>query len=341
MKINDVIVEAPMGILQRAGQKIMSKVPGSTGAKAQGKLDTGRVANEWKKQYMQYLGRSNQQPSTETLSAFLKQLGLDDQLVSGTISEYTIFERPLTKAEVDKLILSAAQKASIGGGAAGSAAQKAASSGSPPTGASPASTPAAVTQQPSAPAAGSATPTSTAASAPKPGLLKRAAGAVGQAVKGAMGKVAGSDAATAGAGARVEPTVSAPSGAAGAGAKAAPAKPAGSDIDTYVNNWAKSINAAASSQEKIALAKEVINFLKDRKGSPEGQRGAAMAKAVLKRSNDPKVQQMAQSGAFAMERRIYAVANKLLEAVGLTWKDLGYRVLVTESTAKHVMIGIR
>lgn len=339
MKIDEVIVEAPMGILQRAGQKIMSKVPGSMGAKAQGKLDTGRVANEWKKQYMNYLGRTNQQPSTESLTAFLKKLGLDDQIIGGSVSEYVVFERPLTRAEVDKFILSAAQKAADSGlGAAASAsAGKTAGASSAAPGAGSAGTSAADAGANTA-AAGSAAP------AAKPGLLKRAAGAVSQAVKGAVSRAAG--AATSGAGSRVEPTVSAPSGAASApssaaGAKAAPAKAAGSDIDTYINNWAKSINSAATPQEKINLAKEVINFLKDRKGSPEGQRGATMAKSVLKRSGDPTLQKMAQSGAFAMERKMYAIANKLLEAVGLSWKDLGYRVLVTESTAKHVMIGIR
>lgn len=304
MKINDVIVEAPMGILQRTGQKIMSKVPGSTGIKAQGRLDTGRVANDWKRQYMQFLGRTGQKASTENLTAFLKRIGLDDQTISKTVSEHMVFERLLTRTEIDKLILSAAQNAA--GGSSNTAATAPADDTEPNN---------ATAQNTAAPAAA------------KPGLLKRAAGALGRSVKGAMSKIAGQPAAAAAA-----PT---------AASTPATAKPAGSNIDLYINNWAKNINAAKSSQEKIALAKEVINFLKDRKGSPEGQRGAAMAKAVLKRSNDPRVQQIAQSGAFAMERKIYTVANKLLEAVGLSWKDLGYRILVTESTATHVMIGIR
>lgn len=55
MKIDDVIVEAPMGMLKRAGLGIKKMVPGSAGHKAQGQLDTGKVANKWKKQYSVYL----------------------------------------------------------------------------------------------------------------------------------------------------------------------------------------------------------------------------------------------------------------------------------------------
>lgn len=329
MRIDD-LNEAPMGILNRMAQKVVSKVPGSVGAKAQGRLETGQVANQWKKDYMKYLGRIGQKADTENLKAFLKSLGMTDQDTNAIVGESALIERALTGAEIDKIILKAAQK---GGGEAmtGKSSGDAAGSDAAPS------------AQPETP---SAAPDSSAP-ASKPSLAQRA----GQAVKGLAGKAASAigqklspGAATAQAGQRIEPTVKGvaapqqPAAQPQATAGAAPAKAAGSSIDTYINNWAKNINAAASSQEKVALAKEVINFLKDRKGSPEGQRGAAMAKAVLKRSNDPKVQQMVKSGAFALERKMYAVVNKLLEAVGLTWRDLGYRIAVTESTSEFVVI---
>ena len=315
MKINDVIVEAPMGILKRAGLGIKKMVPGSAGHKAQGQLDTGRVANEWKKQYLVYLGRINQQPSTENLTAFLKQLGLDDALVGSTVSEQMFIERALTKPEVDKLLLTAAQKAAAGSTSTG--AQSAAGA------------PADDTATAAQPAAG------TVSGAAKPGLLSRAASAVKKAV-GVSSPAAGA--------AKVEPTVSVP-GAAGPAAPTAPAASSAAapakNLDSYVNNWAKSINAAKDQNQKVALAKEIINVLKDRQGSPEASRAAAMAKATLKRQTEPAVRKIAQSSAFAMERRLYSIATRLLEATGLSWRDLGYRVLVTESTADHVMIGIR
>lgn len=312
MKINDVIVEAPMGMFKRAGLGLKKMVPGSTGHKAQGQLDTGKVANEWKKQYSVYLGRINQQPSTENLTAFLKQLGLDDALVGSTVSEQLFIERALTKPEVDKLLLTAAQKAATG--PTSTAAQSTASAPADDT---------ATAAQPAA---------DTASGSAKPGLLSRAASAVKKAVG------AGSPVTTA----RIEPTVTTPRTDAGATAAApATAAPPAKNLDSYVNNWAKSINAAKDQNQKVALAKEIINVLKDRQGSPEASRAAAMAKATLKRQTEPAVRKIAQSSAFAMERRLYSMAARLLEATGLSWRELGYRVLVTESTAEHVIIGIR
>lgn len=306
MRIDD-LNEAPMGVLNRMAQKVVSKVPGNIGATAQGKLDTGRVANQWKKDYMTYLGRTGQKADTENLKAFLKTLGLNDQDTASIVGESALIERALTSGELDKIMLKAAQKGAAGGLGASNVSDAGSQS------AEPEQTPQQTTPK-------SPTLAQKAGQAVK-GLASKAAAVI----KGKMSpnKISGQS--------KVEPSVSTTTAA-------TPVKGTGSGIDTYINNWAKSINAAASPQEKINLAKEVISFLRDRKGSSEGQRGAAMAKAVLKRSKDPTLQKMAQSGAFALERKIYAAANKLLESVGLTWKDLGYRIAVTESTADYVVI---
>lgn len=313
MKINDVIVEAPMGMLKRAGLGIKKMVPGSAGHKAQGQLDTGKVANEWKKQYSVYLGRINQQPSTENLAAFLKQLGLDDDIVKGTVSETMFIERALTKPEVDKLLLTAAQKAASGTAPSSTVEPDSAATGTASSTASP--------DNAAAPAA---------AKSNTPNIFTRAAGAV----KGMLSKKATPP--------KVEPTVADPATVPTAATPtAAKAAPAGGSVDSYVNNWAKAMRGARSKNQQITLAKEIIGFLRDRQGSPEAARGAQMAKAVLKRSAEPDVRRIAQSTAFAMERRIYAVASKILESVGLTWKDIGYKILVTESTADYVVISER
>ena len=356
MRIDD-LNEAPMGVLNRMAQKVVSKVPGSIGAKAQGKLDTGKVANQWKKDYMTYLGRTGQKPDTENLKAYLKTLGLSDQDSIDIVGESALIERALTGGEIDKIMLKAAQKGAAGGTSASSSATSVNEPAAGDAAATSGQAEPAASQAANEPAAGDAAATSgqaepaaSQAAPAKPSLAQRA----GQAIKGLAGKAASAVgqklAPAAGASAqKVEPTVG---GAAkpkmniGRAATQQPpgvtapatSKGAGAGIDTYINNWAKNINAAASPQEKINLAKEVINFLKDRKGSPEGKRGAAMAKSVLKRSNDPTLQKMAQSGAFALERKMYAVANKLLEAIGLTWRDLGYRISVTESTSDYVVI---
>lgn len=337
MRIDD-LNEAPMGVLNRMAQKVVSKVPGSIGAKAQGKLDTGTVANKWKKDYMTYLGRIGQKADTENLKGFLKTLGMTDQDTVSIVGESALIERALARGEIDKIILKAAQMGAAQ--ASGTGSPQGAASGSIPSDSSNAE-PAQANEPAAQQAPAAAQPQSMAQKA-------------GQAVKSLAGKAASAiksklapSAATTPASTTTTPTaVTKPKMNIGRAATQQPAgitapptsKGAGSDIDTYVNNWAKSINSATNPQQKIELAKEVINFLKDRKGSPEGKRGAAMAKSVLKRSNDPTLQKMAQSGAFALERKLYAAANKLLEAVGLTWKDLGYRIAVTESTTEYVVI---
>ena len=88
-----------------------------------------------------------------------------------------------------------------------------------------------------------------------------------------------------------------PTPAAGGGGKlggtnpgAAAAKAAGSqkqstqNMNDYVKNVSAQINAAQTKPEKIELAKELINFMSDRKGSPEYDNAMGSAKAVLKKA---------------------------------------------------------
>lgn len=89
MKVTDLLVESnqqidevPAGMIGQGIKKLASKIPGSIGAKAQGSYDTGRVANQLYKEFYTYLGRSNQQASDESLAAFLKSKGIDDELIN-------------------------------------------------------------------------------------------------------------------------------------------------------------------------------------------------------------------------------------------------------------------
>lgn len=61
--------EKPMGILSKAGNTIMSKL-GS--GRAAGKLQTGDLANKMHKEYDTYLGQTGEEPSAESILAFLK-----------------------------------------------------------------------------------------------------------------------------------------------------------------------------------------------------------------------------------------------------------------------------
>jgi hypothetical protein len=76
MKINQLINEhtqrldeKPMGILSKAGNTIMSKL-GS--GRASGKLQTGDLANKMHKEYDTYLGQTGEEPSADSILAFLK-----------------------------------------------------------------------------------------------------------------------------------------------------------------------------------------------------------------------------------------------------------------------------
>lgn len=126
MKIDDLVESPlskydlgnPMGLSQKIGAGIRSLVPGSTGARAKGELQTGKVANKWKQEYMQYVGRSgsSKHGSTETFISFLKSKKFtDDQIakiLKGTVTEAAlIYERSLGVGEIDQLMLRAARLA--------------------------------------------------------------------------------------------------------------------------------------------------------------------------------------------------------------------------------------
>lgn len=86
MKITDLIVEQkldekPMGALAGLGNKLASKF-GS--GKAMGKLDTGKIANDLKKQFDVYLGKTGQQADAQVIIDFLSSMGLPTDAVNAT-----------------------------------------------------------------------------------------------------------------------------------------------------------------------------------------------------------------------------------------------------------------
>lgn len=73
MKINDLVIkqinEAPMGALKNIGNRAAAAF-GS--GKAQGRLETGQIANQLKKEFDQYLGKTGQEATGEMVLQFLK-----------------------------------------------------------------------------------------------------------------------------------------------------------------------------------------------------------------------------------------------------------------------------
>jgi hypothetical protein len=71
----------PMGGLQKFGQTVRSKLPGTLGAaQAAGKLQAGQVANELAKNYYQFLGQLGEQPTPRNLMQYLTKAGYSTKM---------------------------------------------------------------------------------------------------------------------------------------------------------------------------------------------------------------------------------------------------------------------
>ena len=88
MKIHEVIVEssieelAPYRMIRRGIDAVAKKLPGSIGYKAAGRSEMGAVANQLYKEYFTWLGKTGQQMTDDSLRAYLKSRGVDDQLIN-------------------------------------------------------------------------------------------------------------------------------------------------------------------------------------------------------------------------------------------------------------------
>lgn len=120
------------------------------------------------------------------------------------------------------------------------------------------------------------------------------------------------------------------------GSKTAAQRQTSQNINNYVKQTAQAINATTDKNQKIALTKELVNAMADRQGTPEWNNVVKGIEGIIRRAGtDPSFANTAisnlRTGKTMSEAwRIY-FANKLVEAVGLTWKDLGICVLTENS----------
>ena len=125
-------------------------------------------------------------------------------------------------------------------------------------------------------------------------------------------------------------TAPGPASLAAAGANSQ--KQTNQNLNSYVQNAAKTLNSASSPQQKMALTKELVNFMADRKDYPEWNNAVATVQQVIKRGGlDPNFANSAMNRIKAGQTmaeawQIYAI-NKLLEAVDITWDQLGLTAL--------------
>ena len=121
-------------------------------------------------------------------------------------------------------------------------------------------------------------------------------------------------------------TAPGPASLAAAGANAQ--KQTNQNLNAYVQNASKTLNSATSPQQKMALTKELVNFMADRKSYPEWDNAVATVQQVIKRGGldanfaNSAMNRVKAGQTMAEAWQIYAI-NKLLEAVSISWRDLG------------------
>lgn len=103
------------------------------------------------------------------------------------------------------------------------------------------------------------------------------------------------------------------------------------NINNYVKQAAQQINQTTDKNQKIAIAKELVNSMADRQGTPEWNNAVKGVEGIIRRATDPGFANAAitnlRAGKTMTEAyRIYYI-NKLIESIGLTWDDLGLCVL--------------
>ena len=111
------------------------------------------------------------------------------------------------------------------------------------------------------------------------------------------------------------------------------------NLNDYFRGVASALNSARDPAQKRALTKELVNYMADRKNYPEWQAALPAVKSLLKRtSQNPAFTQQAianvESGKLMAEAWQMDYINQLLEAVNLTWKDLGLTVVEDSETHK-------
>jgi hypothetical protein len=99
------VAEAPMGGLSGLANKAMAKMGSS---KAGGKVDTGNIANQLRKEFDTYLGKTGREATKDAVIGFLKSKGYPTQGAAQIINQTVKGQRaapagPLSAAEPEKV----------------------------------------------------------------------------------------------------------------------------------------------------------------------------------------------------------------------------------------------
>lgn len=125
LKESDNMVEAPLGMIKRAGLGLASKFS----SKAAGRLATGNEANEIRKDYDFFLGSTNQKSTADTLMQFLQKEKYPVDFAQKAINQVPGIKQnpqiPLPKNVADQIFnnIAAGQTSNLGSKGTGQAAQ--------------------------------------------------------------------------------------------------------------------------------------------------------------------------------------------------------------------------
>ena len=120
------------------------------------------------------------------------------------------------------------------------------------------------------------------------------------------------------------------------------AAPKAGNLNSYFQNFSKAMKGAGDKNQKIALAKELVNTVADRGGED-----SATAVSVLRKFGgdlDGNFKQAAmnalKNGQRLLKQSVYYEINKMLKEHNLSWSDLGMRVHLLEGTNKLIGISL-
>ena len=127
----------------------------------------------------------------------------------------------------------------------------------------------------------------------------------------------------------------------------AAAKPASTpkagNLNTYFQNFSKEMQGAGDKNQKIALAKELVNIVADRGGEDSATAASILRKVGGDLDNNFKQAAMnaLKNGQRLLKQSVYYEITKMLREHNLSWSDLGIRVHLLEGTNSIVGISFK
>jgi hypothetical protein len=103
---DNILAEAPMGL----GQRLATGVASKFSSQAAGKLDAGKIANQYKPEYSRYLGSTGGNPDAQSLIDFFTSKRLDTSKIQQITDSVAPNATRLTGPQIDAIIMQVTQQ---------------------------------------------------------------------------------------------------------------------------------------------------------------------------------------------------------------------------------------